>query len=90
MYLIVSIPYAFVRGIGTMRGIGYLTLRLCSQTRLPIPLDLSCNNSPIDLLAILEKSLDRALIFYIFIHKVRLSGIRASISIVHIRKFYKN
>ena len=43
----------------------------------------------IDLLAILQKSLDRALFLYIFIHDVRLSGVRASITIVHIRKFYK-
>ena len=43
----------------------------------------------IDLLAILQKSLDRAIFLYIFIHEIRLSGVRASISIVHIRKFYK-
>ena len=43
----------------------------------------------IDLLAIQEKSLDRALFLYIFIHKIRSSGVRASIAIVHIRKFYK-
>ena len=43
----------------------------------------------IDLLAMLQKSLDRALYLYIFIYEVRLSGVKASISIVHIRKFYK-
>ena len=43
----------------------------------------------IDHLAILRKSLDRALFLYIFIHEVRLSGVRASVSIVQIRKFYK-
>ena len=43
----------------------------------------------IDLLAILQKSLDRALFLYIFIHEIRSSGVRASITIVHIRKFYK-
>ena len=43
----------------------------------------------IDLLAILQKSLDRALSLYIFIRKVRLSGVRSSITIVHIRKFHK-
>ena len=43
----------------------------------------------IDLLAIQEKSLDRALFLYIFIREVRSSGVRASITIVHIRKFYK-
>ena len=43
----------------------------------------------IDLLAILQKSLDRAIFLYNFIRKVRLSGVRASIAIVHIRKFYK-
>ena len=35
------------------------------------------------------KSLDRALFLYIFIHEIRSSGVRASITIVHIRKFYK-
>ena len=43
----------------------------------------------IDLLAIQEKSLDRALFLCIFIREVRSSGVRASITIVHIRKFYK-
>ena len=43
----------------------------------------------IDLLAILQKRLDRALFLYIFIRKVRSSGVRGSITIVHIRKFYK-
>ena len=43
----------------------------------------------IDLLAILRKSLDRAIFLYIFIREVRLNGVRASIAIVHIRKFYE-
>ena len=43
----------------------------------------------IDLLAILQKSLDRAIFLYIFMRKVRLNGVGASITIVHIRKFYK-
>ena len=43
----------------------------------------------IDLLAIQQKSLDRALFLYIFIHEIRSSGVRASIAIVDIRKFYK-
>ena len=43
----------------------------------------------IDLLAILRKSLDRAIFLYNFIHDVRSSGARASIAILHIRKFYK-
>ena len=43
----------------------------------------------IDLLAILQKSLDRAIFLYIFIHVVRVSDVRASIGIVHIRKFYE-
>ena len=42
----------------------------------------------IDLLAILEKSLDRAIFLYNFIREVRLSCVKASIAIVHIRKFY--
>ena len=43
----------------------------------------------IDLLAILRKSLDRALFLYNFIRKVRSSGVRDSITIMHIRKFLK-
>ena len=42
----------------------------------------------IDLLAILEKSLNRAIFSYIFTQEVRLSAVGASISIMHIRKFY--
>ena len=42
----------------------------------------------IGLLAILRQSLDRAIFSYIFIRKVRLNGVRASIAIVHIQKFY--
>ena len=41
------------------------------------------SKSCIDLLAILQKSLDRALFLYNFIRKVRLSGVGASISIAH-------
>ena len=48
-----------------------------------------CSKVSIDLLAIQQKSLDRALFLYIFIREVRSSGVRASITIVHIRKFYK-
>ena len=44
---------------------------------------------PIDLLAIIQKSLDRATFLYNFIREIRLSGVRASIAILHIRKFYK-
>ena len=43
----------------------------------------------INLLAILQKSLDRVLFLYIFIHEVRSSSVKASITIVHIGKFYK-
>ena len=43
----------------------------------------------IDLLAILQNSLDRAIFSYTLIHEFRLSDVRASISIVHIREFYK-
>ena len=50
---------------------------------------LSIAQSPIDLLAILQKSLDRAIFLYILMRKVRLNGVGASITIVHIRKFYK-
>ena len=42
-----------------------------------------------DLLAIQQKNLDRALFLYIFIHEIRSSGVRASITFVDIRKFYK-
>ena len=43
----------------------------------------------IDLLATLQKSLDRALFLYNFIREAPFSGVRASITIVDIRKFYK-
>ena len=45
--------------------------------------------SKTDLLATLQKSLDRALFLYKFISEIRLNGVRAFITIVHIRKFYK-
>ena len=38
---------------------------------------------------ILQNSLDQALFLYIFTLEVLLSGVRSSISIVHIRKFFK-
>ena len=40
-------------------------------------------------LAIVQKSLDRTLFLYIFIHKVRSNDVRASIAIALIRKFCK-
>ena len=40
-------------------------------------------------LAVLQKSLDRALFLYNFIRDVRSSGVRASTTIVHVRKFFK-
>ena len=43
----------------------------------------------IDLLPILQKSLDRELFIYNFIREVRSSCVRAFITIVLIRKFYK-
>ena len=42
----------------------------------------------IGLLAILQKSLDWAIFLYTFIREVGLSDVRASITIVHIQKFY--
>ena len=43
----------------------------------------------IDLSAVQQKSLDRALFLYISIHENRSIGVRASITIAHIQKFYK-
>ena len=43
----------------------------------------------IDLVAILQKSLDRVIFFCIFARVARMSGVRASLAIVHIRKFFK-
>ena len=43
----------------------------------------------IDLLAILKKSLDRAIFLYSFIHEIRKCCVRASIAIINIRTFYK-
>ena len=44
----------------------------CGQNQMKI-------SGKIDLLAIQQKSLDRALFSYIFMHEVRSSGVRASI-----------
>ena len=49
-----------------------------------LPIDIRKLTSIIDLLAILQKSLDRAIFLYILMRKVRLNGVGASITIVHI------
>ena len=43
----------------------------------------------IDLVALLQKSLDRAIFLYNFTHGFHLSGVRALIAIVNTKKFYK-
>ena len=43
----------------------------------------------VDLLAILQKSLDRALFLHNFILEARSNGVKDSITITHIRKFFK-
>ena len=43
----------------------------------------------IDLLAILQKSLDQALFLYSFIREVLSNGVRASITIMDMQKFFK-
>ena len=59
-------------------------------SREPIPRVLwTLETAPIELLAIQQKSLDRALLLYNFIREVRSSGVRGSFIIVHIRKFFK-
>ena len=75
----------------------YLTCESACRFRLkpPSQIHLSVKKPPfepqksIDLSAILQKSLDRALFLIIFIQEARSSGVRASITIVHIRKFYR-
>ena len=52
-------------------------------------LSLAIFDALIDLLDILQKSPDLALFLYHFIREIRLSGVRASITSVHIRKFYR-
>ena len=42
-----------------------------------------------DLLSFSKKSLDRAVFLYMFTRNVRVSDVRTSIAIVHIRKFYR-
>ena len=62
----------------------------CKKTSLKkYHVKLNALSSLIDLLAILRKSLDQALFLHIFIREVRSSGVRASITIVHIRIFYE-
>ena len=45
-------------------------------------------DSGTDLKAILQKSLNETIFLYIFILKIRLNGVRASIPVVQIKKFY--
>ena len=66
----------------TNRFIGCLNVIITSHSRK------NKGSNRIDLLAILQESLARALFLYIFIHEIRSSGVRASITIVRIRKFY--
>ena len=54
-----------------------------------VPCSMLHDSLAIDLLAIQQRSLDRALFLYLLIHEIRSSGVRASTTIVHIRKFYK-
>ena len=54
-----------------------------------LPLHIPEKHNTIDLLAILQKSLDRALFLYNFIREVRRSGVRGSITIMQIRKFFR-
>ena len=61
----------------------------CEREAYPSHFSPFSNSAGIDLLAILQKSLDRALFLYISIREVRSSGVRASITIMHIRKFLK-
>ena len=61
----------------------YLTQELRSYC-----VHLSNEYATIDLLAILQKSLDGALFLYNFIHD-RSSGVRGSLTIMQIRKFFK-
>ena len=67
----------------------------CFSSNLVFCLSSTRNQQPlfrlsrIDLLAIQQKSLDQALFLYIFIREVQSSGVRASFTIVHIRKFCK-
>ena len=57
-----------------------ITLKMAARNFLP-----RC----IDPIAIQQKSLGRASFLYIFIHEIRSSGVRASITTADIRKFYK-
>ena len=44
----------------------------------------------LDILALLQNSLGRAMFLFFFIRKVRLSGVRNSMTTVHIRKIFKS
>ena len=48
--------------------------------------ELNSNNRPF---SYSRKEPGSSVILYIFIHEIRSNGVRASIAIVHIRKFYK-
>ena len=74
----------------------HLTSKFCKDSSLMLPRIISDFHllvkfmlQIIDLLAILQTNLDRALFSNFFIQDVRSSGDRASITLVQVRKFYK-
>ena len=61
---------------------------LLSDVRLADPF-AAVSGSAIDLLVILQEILDRALFLCKFIREIQSSGVRGSITIMHIRKSFK-
>ena len=64
-------------------------MSFCAVNSLDVILIPNVTCFRIDLLAVLQKSLDRALFLYNLIREARSSGVRCSITIMHIRKFFK-
>ena len=67
-------------------GKGSIWLVLIGALNLAL---FSCGTQLIDVLAIQQKTLDRALFLYIFIRKALSIGVRTAITFLHIRKFCK-
>ena len=88
IYLFLHFIKHFTRYISALNSL-HVVVSLFDQTDTAVTTTSFPSFAEIDLLAILQKSLDREIFLYIFICEARLSGIRTSLAIACIREFYK-
>ena len=76
-----------ISNVKSFHKIGSAYLKTEYQRALHLQRQTSSSNALLDFSVIHQKSLDRAIFLYIFLIKVRLNGVRASITSMRIRKF---